>query len=336
MPIGLLPMGAAGAAALGGLFASADAEAHPALTFAKGINAKLASQQLRNKLNKERVKGISGEKTVADYIHRNSNYENGFLNDATKWDGGLNGESYNAGINSMADELADATDDPYLMEAIEDWRVSRLDSSRHSKHGRGGMVAAPAAAAATVAGGADAGEVPEMGWREWPAQDQPIPTSPEERGFKSWPEVEPPPTYWDRVSDPATYADALRPYVQPIAQGASWLANTPAGEYVGDKFGEAMEEYDSVGGFARGTVRGGYGLLSGESPSEAWNAGVRVSNQTPAESADAVEKWVNSRDWHEEDKGLVGSALPFMTEYMSNPLDYAGLGLFGKAVKAVR
>jgi hypothetical protein len=166
---------------------------------------------------------------------------------------------------------------------------------------------------------------PSMGWREWPTQDQPIPTSPEERGFRPWSDYEPEPTYWDRVTSPETYADALAPY----ARGINSLIQTPVGQYIGDRVSDVMEDYDSVGGGVRGLGRGAYGLLSGESPSQALDAGIRVSNQTPAESGEAVRKWASDKGLHEDD----AEALGFFTEWLTNPLDYAGMGLFGKTVK---
>lgn len=197
-----------GAVGVGALSQSDDADAMPALTLMKGIDAGLAARQLRNKINKERGKGISGEKSVADYIHRNTNYENGFINGARKWDNGLNGESYTVGVNSMADELIAGTDDPMVRESVEAWRSSRLDSGRHSKYGRAGMVAAPAGVLATGAR----------------AEDEP--RSAREAGFPAWPEYKDPnaplptPTGWDIVDSVTTVLGMPMAGLQGLARGA--------------------------------------------------------------------------------------------------------------------
>jgi hypothetical protein len=146
----------AGGLGLGALGQSEDADAMPALLFSKGIDAGLAAKQLRNKINKENQKGISGEKSVADYIHRNSNYEKGFIDRAKKWDSGLNGEAYTTGINSLADDIIAGTDDPLVHRAVESWRESRLDAGRHNKYGRGNQIARAAVAPATALGAVNA------------------------------------------------------------------------------------------------------------------------------------------------------------------------------------
>jgi hypothetical protein len=208
----LLAATAAGTAGTFGVLASDGAEAQPLLTLAKGIDAGLASRQLRNKINKERSKGISGEKSVADYIHRNTNYENGFITGAKKWDEGLNGPSYVDGINTMADDLVAGTDDPMVQRAVEDWRYSRLDAGRHQKYGRGGMVAAPSGVLATGAR----------------AEDEP--RSAREAGFPELPVYEDPnaplpmPTGWDIVDSVTGVLGMPMAGLQGLARGVYGLA----------------------------------------------------------------------------------------------------------------
>jgi hypothetical protein len=216
-----------------GLLASDDADAMPALTLMKGIDAGLAARQLRNKINKERGKGISGEKSVADYIHRNTNYENGFLTGARKWDNGLNGESYSMGVNTMADDIIAGSDDPMVREAVEAWRTSRLDSGRHNRYGRGGMVAAPAG---VLAAGARAEDEPrsaqEAGFPAWPEPTEPTeaPRSAREAGFPAWPEYKDPnaplptPTGWDIVDSVVGVLGMPMAGLQGLARGAYGLA----------------------------------------------------------------------------------------------------------------
>jgi len=205
--------GTAAASAGGlGLLASDDADAMPALTLMKGIDAGLAARQLRNKINKDRSKGISGEKSVADYIHRNTNYENGFLTGARKWDKGLNGESYSLGVNTMADDIIAGSDDPMVRDAVEAWRTSRLDSGRHNKYGRGGMVAAPVGVLAT---GARAEDQPrsarEAGFPELPVYKDPNAPLPE-------------PTGWDIADSVFNVLGMPMAGLQGIARGVYGLA----------------------------------------------------------------------------------------------------------------
>lgn len=136
------------------------------------------------------------------------------------------------------------------------------------------------------AAGASA-EEPALGWREWPTQDQPVPTSPAERGFPATPTYDElfPPSYMDRVTDPATYANALRPYVK----GASWLANTPVGKFVGGNLSDAMDDAEIPARIAHGAGRGLFGLANGESISEAARAGVDTYGNTVDENATALE-----------------------------------------------
>lgn len=243
-----------GAVGLGALSQSDDADAMPALTLMKGIDAGLAARQLRNKINKERSKGISGEKSVADYIHRNTNYENGFINGARKWDKGLNGESYTTGVNTMADDLIAGTDDPMVRDAVEEWRASRLNAERHNKYGRGGMIAAPAG---VLAAGAR-------------AEDEP--RSAQEAGFPEWPEYKDPnaplptPTGWDIVDSVTNVLGMPMAGLQGLARGAYGLlsgedlatAGAEAAHMMGSEYkdGFMTPGYDTDEGWQR------YGALT--------------------------------------------------------------------------
>ena len=328
---GLLgPIAAAGAASL---FNSQDAEA--AVTLRLLREAPEAYNALRKQLARDRQKGLSPMRTAEKFIHDQSmtNYDKGFNSYARKVDGTTSGDYWKSGVQGLYDEIIGAVDDPdpMVVEAMDAWLESHLGReagatmAQNRAKARAARAAGAGAAATAATGAATAGESPALGWGEWPTQDQPIPTSPAERGFAPWSDYEPQPSYLDRVTDPATYANALRPY----AQGLSNLAQSPVGQYIGQRGSELMEEYDSAGGFARGVGRGVYGLLSGESPSQAYGAGVGVSNMSAEESGQAVQQWATDRGWHPDDAAAAGTA----TEWLTNPLDYMGLGLFGKAAK---
>ena len=169
-----------------------------------------------------------------------------------------------------------------------------------------------AAGAAGAAGSTKAGEM----------------TSPEIRGFQPWSDFEPEPSYWDRVTDPSTYANALMPYFE----AGSWLANTPVGKYVGGQVGEAMDSAEIPGRFIQGAGRAGYGVLNGESLPEAFNAGRDTYGNTLAENGEALEQWGIDRGWHEDD----ASAASTFATYGLDPLTYAGFGLLGKIGGALK
>ena len=335
MPKGLLPVGAAAASALGGLFASDDAEAMPVAKFVKGVQHPYA--QLRKLVAKNKQNGISPERTVTDWIHKNTNYEH--IGKTSRAVEGAGGEHYKTQLQGIYDMLLDGMEpdkvDKDLLDGLNLWRDGRVgrDSSYTMPH-----VAAAAAAtgAAGAAGAAFADESPEMGWREWPTQDQPIPTSPAERGFEPWSNYEPEPSYLDRVTDPATYADALRPWVQGAGwlakNGAAmkeWAADTRVGKHVGEKFDEAMEASQMPGQAIHGLGRGAYGIATGESPGQALSAGLDVAQNDLAENGAAMKQWASDRGWHEDDAAAAG----FATEFLGDPLTYAGMGMLGKIGK---
>lgn len=258
----LLATTAAGTAGGLGLLASDDADAMPALTLIKGVDAGLAARQLRNKINKERGKGISGEKSVADYIHRNTNYENGFITGAKKWDKGLNGPSYVDGINRMADDIIAGTDDPMVQRAVEDWRYSRLDAGRHQKYGRGGQVAA-GAGAGVLATGARADE----------------PMSAQEAGFPAWPEYKDPnaplplPTGWDILDSVGNVLGMPMAGLQGLARGAYGLATgedlTTAGAEAAHMMGSEHKGNLMTPGWDTGEGWRRYGALTEDTFNEA-------------------------------------------------------------------
>ena len=117
---------------------SASAEAGP-LKLMGSLTPDLAGRQLKNRLNKERQKGISPGNTATDYVHRNSNYDNGFLSKIKKSGEAYGGPTYVSGVKEFAQEILESTDDPAVKSAIMDWAKPRV--------ARGGQVAALAGGA---------------------------------------------------------------------------------------------------------------------------------------------------------------------------------------------
>ena len=335
MPIakgaGLLgPIAAAGAASL---FNSQDAEAGVALRLLK--EAPEAYNSLRKQLARDRQNGLSPMRTAEKFIHDQSltNYDKGFNEYARKVDGTSAGDYWKGGVQGLYDEIIGAVDDPdpMVVEARDAWLESHLGReagstmAQNRAKARAARAAGAGAAATAATGAATAGESPTLGWGEWPTQEQPIPTSPQERGFAPWSDYEPQPSYLDRVTDPATYANALAPYVK----GAGWLANTAVGKHIGGQLGEAMEAAQMPGQAVHGLGRGVYGLATGESPRQAFSAGMDVAQNDLATNGQMVRDWATDRGWHEDDAGAAG----FATEFLADPLTYAGFGLLGKITK---
>lgn len=117
---------------------SAGAEAGP-LKLMGSLTPDLAGRQLKNRLNKERQKGISPGNTATDYVHRNSNYDNGFLSKIKKSGEAYGGPTYVSGVKEFAQEIFESTDDPAVKSAIMEWAKPRV--------ARGGQVAALAGGA---------------------------------------------------------------------------------------------------------------------------------------------------------------------------------------------
>jgi hypothetical protein len=294
----------------------------PVAKFVKGVQHPYA--QLRKLVAKNKQNGISPERTVTDWIHKNTNYEH--IGKTSRAVEGAGGEHYKTQLQGIYDMLLDGIEpdkvDKDLMDGLNLWRDGRV--GRDSSYAMPHTVAAAAAVAGS--GAASAGEEPLLG-PGIPSAFGPQGESqtPEQRGFTPWSDYEPQPSYLDRVTSLDTYRDALAPY----ARGLYNLSQTAPAQYMGGKIGERMEQYDSVGGFARGVGRGMYGAFSGESPSQAWDAGVRVSNQPADVAGDGVEQWALERGWHPTDAAAAGIA----TEYMTNPLDYIGMGAVGSGIK---
>ena len=126
------------ALASGGALASEDAEAAK-LRLLGGMAPETATRQIKNRLNKDRQKGISPSRSTTDYIHNNTNYDNGFLSSIKKSGEEYGGPTYTGGVKEFAYELLQSTDDPQVRSAVMEWVQPRI--------ARGGQVAAVTAAA---------------------------------------------------------------------------------------------------------------------------------------------------------------------------------------------
>ena len=144
-------MGVTTAVGAGSALASEGAEAGP-LKLTAGLTADLAGRQLKNRLNKERQRGISPGNTATDYVHRNSNYDNGFLSSIKKSGEAYGGPSYTSGVKEFAQELIQGTDDPAVKNAVMEWVRPRM--------ARG---AAASAVTASAGAAANDGERQEQG-----------------------------------------------------------------------------------------------------------------------------------------------------------------------------
>jgi hypothetical protein len=111
-----------GAAAAGSAAMPDDAEAGAALRLSKGLTPDLATNQIRNRLNKSQ--GRSGGKVVTDYVHNNTNYDRGFLSSLRSEPRG--GEGYTSEVKKLAFDLLQSTDDPKVKQAVMEWVQPRM------------------------------------------------------------------------------------------------------------------------------------------------------------------------------------------------------------------
>lgn len=114
-----------------------------------------------------------------------------------------------------------------------------------------------------------------MGWGEWPTYEQPIPTSPSERGFAPWSDYEP-----ERVID--TSADMM--LGNPLGAMGN-MSPITGGEWA-NLFGMPMAGL-------QGMARGLFGLATGE---DVVTAGAEAANMMGADSStpygyDTDEGW---------------------------------------------
>lgn len=142
----------AGAVGVGALSQSDEADA-AALKLLGKMAPETATSQIKNRLNKDRFRGVSPGKSVTDYVHNNTNYDRGFLSDIKRSGEPRGGPTYTSGVTDFAKDLLNSTDDPNVKSAIMEWVQPRL--------ARGGQVAAVTAAAAGANRAAAEDEAPK-------------------------------------------------------------------------------------------------------------------------------------------------------------------------------
>ena len=168
----IAPKVAAPAAGASLLFPGQDAEAMPAAAFKAGVQHPIA--QLRKQVAKNKQNGVSPEKTVTDWIHKNTNYEHiGKVGRKTE---GMSGDWYKGQIDGIYEMLLDGADKD-MMAGLDAWRGARM--GRDSKHVMPHVAAAAGAAGLAGAGNASASDA---GFPEWsryeigPSHGLPTPT----------------------------------------------------------------------------------------------------------------------------------------------------------------
>lgn len=149
---GPLKTAATAATAASAGFASEDADA-AALKLLGKLGPETATSQIKNRLNKDRFRGVSPGKSVTDYVHNNTNYDRGFLSDIRKSGEPRGGPTYTSGVTDFAKDLINSTDDPNVKSAIMEWVQPRI--------ARGGQTAAVTAAAAGANRAAAEDEAPK-------------------------------------------------------------------------------------------------------------------------------------------------------------------------------
>ena len=229
------PKVAAPAVTGGLLLPSQEAAAMPAAAFAKGLQHPYI--QLRRQVAKIKQNGISPEKSVTDFIHKNTNYEH--IGKVGRQTEGPGGDYYTSQIEDIYKMVLDGIDpndvDKDLLEGLDAWRGGRInrDASYKMPH----SVAAAGGAAALSAAGANASDQmsPEataiakwMGERDQADRDQA--RWEWQQGFTPWPEYKDPnaplpvPTWADIGGSVVDVLGAPMAGLQGIARGAYGLA----------------------------------------------------------------------------------------------------------------
>jgi hypothetical protein len=215
-----------------GAAASDDAEAAPSALFKAGIQHPYA--QLRKLVAKNKQNGISPEKTVTDWIHKNTNYEDlGKYGRATE---GMSGDWYKGQIESIYEMLMDGIDpasaDKDLLSGLDAWKMLRVgrDSSHVMPHTAAAATAATAAAGSGAANSAEGYTQLGPGFASGfgPQQEGSTPAA---NGLPSWDRYEtgpshglPTPTWGDVGESLFSVLGAPMAGLQGLARGAYGLA----------------------------------------------------------------------------------------------------------------
>ena len=290
----IAPKAAAPAAGASLMFPSDEAEALPVAAFKSGVQHPVA--QLRKQVQKNKQNGISPEKTVTDWIHKNTNYEH--IGKVGRQTEGMSGDWYKGQIDDLYKMIGEGADKD-TMSGLDAWKSSRV--SRDSKHAMPHVAAA--AAAATAAGGANA----------------------QDAGFPSWDSYRPEPSMWEKAGN--AVLGSLGTALEPWMEGGA-IAESDLGKRVYGNVGDVMDLTEIPARAAHGVIRGGYGLLNGESPRQAFSEGMDTYNSTMDENGQRFADWVGTQGGTDWDKTAA-----YWGTLLSDPTNLLGLGITKNAVK---
>ena len=313
----IAPKAAAPAAGAGLMFPSDEAEALPVAAFKSGVQHPAA--QLRKLVQKNKQNGVSPEKTVTDWIHKNTNYEH--IGKVGRQTEGMGGDWYKGQIDELYKMILDGADKDTI-NGLDAWKGSRV--SRDSSHVMPHVAAA--ATAATAAGGANAEDWAPLRTNQSPAPEY-NPRSPQEAGFPSFESYEPEPSMWEKAG--GAILGSLGTALEPWMEGGA-IAESPIGKRVYSNVGEVMDLTEIPARAAHGVIRGGYGLLNGESPRQALNEGVDTYNSTMDENGQRFSDWVGTQGGTEWDKTAA-----YWGTQLADPTNLLGLGLVKGAAKGL-
>jgi hypothetical protein len=191
--------------------------------------------------------------------------------------------------------------DKDTMSGLDAWKSSRV--SRDSKHVMPHVAAA--AAAATAAGGANA----------------------QDAGFPSWEEYRPEPSMWEKAGN--AVLGSLGTALEPWMEGGA-IAESDIGKRVYGNVGDVIDLTEIPARAAHGVIRGGYGLLNGESPRQALSEGMDTYNSTMDQNGQRFADWVGTQggtDWDQ--------TAAYWGTQLADPTNLLGLGIVKGAAKGM-
>ena len=297
----IAPKAAAPAAGASLLYPASDAEAMPAAAFKAGVQHPY--NQLRKLVAKNKQNGVSPEKTVTDWIHKNTNYEH--IGKVGRKSEGMSGDYFKSQIDGIYEMLLDGIEpgaaDKDLMSGLDSWRGTRV--GRDSSHQMPHIAAAAGAAGLAGAGNASAADA----------------------GFPSWEQYEPEPSMWEKAGD--AVMGSLGYALEPWMPGGT-VAESAVGKHVAGNVGDVLDLTEIPGRALHGVARGGWGLMNGESAGEAFDQGMGTYNSTIDENAERFSSYVEGRGAHPDD---VKAA--YWGTLLAEPSNLFGLNIGKNAIK---
>lgn len=151
------------------------------------------------------------------------------------------------------------------------------------------------------------------------------PRSPAEAGFPSFESYEPEPTMWEQAGN--AVLGSLGTALEPWLPGGA-VAESAVGKHVYGNVADVLDLTEIPARAAHGVARGGWGLMNGESPGQAFSQGMGTYNSTIDENAERLSTYVEGRGAHPDD---VSAA--YWGTLLSDPTNLLGLGITKNAVK---